>query len=67
MLLRIDAATKIPLAVKVGKMQEHEALWTRALVTQARMQLVGEGVFVDLNDKSCSAVQQIVRHLGWGS
>ena len=39
MLLRIDAATKIPLAVKVGKMQEHEALWTRALVTQARMQL----------------------------
>jgi hypothetical protein len=37
----IDAATKIPLAVKVGKIHEHEALWTRALVTQARMNLAG--------------------------
>ena len=39
--LLIDAATKIPLAVKVGKIHEHEALWTRALVTQARMNLAG--------------------------
>ena len=40
-LLLIDAATTIPLAVKVGQIQEHEALWTRALVTQARMNLAG--------------------------
>lgn len=40
--LLIDAATKIPLAVKVGQIQEHEALWTRALVTQARLNLQGE-------------------------
>jgi len=39
--LLIDAATKIPLAVKVGQIQEHEALWTRALVTQARLNLQG--------------------------
>ena len=38
----IDAATKIPLAVKVGQIQEHEALWTRALVTQARLNLAGD-------------------------
>jgi hypothetical protein len=41
-LLVIDAATKIPLAVKVGKIQDHEALWARALVTQARMNLAGD-------------------------
>jgi hypothetical protein len=40
-LLWIDAAPKIPLAVKVGPIQEHEALWTRALVTQARLNLQG--------------------------
>jgi hypothetical protein len=40
--LLIDAATKIPLAVKVGQIQEHEALWARALVTQARMNLAGD-------------------------
>jgi Transposase DDE domain len=39
--LLIDAATKIPLAVKVGPIQEHEALWARALVTQARMNVAG--------------------------
>jgi len=39
--LLIDALTKIPLAVKVGPIQEHEALWARALVTQARMNLAG--------------------------
>jgi hypothetical protein len=39
--LLIDAATKIPLAVKVGKMHAHEARWTRALVTQARLHLAG--------------------------
>jgi hypothetical protein len=40
-LLLIDAVTKIPLAVKVGQIQEHEVLWGRALVTQARMNLAG--------------------------
>jgi Transposase DDE domain len=40
-LLVIDAATKIPVAVKVGKIHEHEALWSRALVTQARLNLAG--------------------------
>jgi len=39
--LLIEAATKLPLAVKVGQLQEHEALWTRALVTQARLNLQG--------------------------
>jgi hypothetical protein len=37
----IDAVTKIPLAVKVGPIQVHEARWTRALVTQARANLAG--------------------------
>jgi hypothetical protein len=40
-LLLINAATKIPLAVKVGKIHEHEALWTRAVVPQARLNLAG--------------------------
>jgi len=40
-LLLIDAATKIPLAVNVGQIHEHEALWARALVTQARLNLAG--------------------------
>jgi Transposase DDE domain len=40
-LLLIDAATKMPLAVKVGQINEHETLWTRALVTQARLNLQG--------------------------
>jgi hypothetical protein len=40
-LLVIEAATTIPLAVKVGKIQEHETHWTRALVTQARANLAG--------------------------
>jgi Transposase DDE domain len=40
-LLLIEAASKIPLAVKVGKIHEHDALWTRALVTQARLNLAG--------------------------
>jgi hypothetical protein len=38
----IAAATKMPLAVNVGQMQEPEALWTRALVTQARLNLQGD-------------------------
>jgi hypothetical protein len=41
-LLLIDAITKIPLAVKVGQIQEHETHWTRALVTQARGNLAGQ-------------------------
>jgi hypothetical protein len=40
-LLLIDAVTKIPLAVKVGPIDEHESHWTRALVTQARANLAG--------------------------
>jgi Transposase DDE domain len=40
-LLLIDAVTTIPLAVKVGKIQDHEALWARALVTPAQMNLTG--------------------------
>jgi hypothetical protein len=40
-LLVRDAATKIPLAVKLGKIQAHETHWTRALVTQARANLAG--------------------------
>jgi hypothetical protein len=40
-LLLIEATTKIPLAVKVGPIQEHETHWTRALVTQARTNLAG--------------------------
>lgn len=40
-LLLIDAVTQIPLAVKVVQIQEHEALWTRAVVTQARANLAG--------------------------
>ena len=40
-LLLIDAATKIPLAVKVGQIPAHETHWTRALVTQARANLAG--------------------------
>jgi hypothetical protein len=39
LLLLIDAATTMPLAAKVVKIHEHEALWTRALVTQARTNL----------------------------
>jgi hypothetical protein len=37
----IDAVTKMPLAVKVGPIDEHETHWTRALVTQARAHLAG--------------------------
>jgi hypothetical protein len=40
-LLLIEAATKMPLAVTVGQIQEHETHWTRALVTQARLNLQG--------------------------
>src|SRR5512132_3328889 len=36
-----EAATKMPLAVKVGKIHAHEARWTRALVTQARRHRAG--------------------------
>jgi hypothetical protein len=37
----LEAATKSPLAVNVGQIQEHEARWARALVTPARMNLAG--------------------------
>jgi len=40
-IVLIDAATKIPLAVKVVPIQEHETLSLRALVTQARTNLAG--------------------------
>ena len=39
--LVIAAVTTMPLAVKVGKIQEHEPHWTRALVTHARANLAG--------------------------
>jgi len=39
--LRIDAVTKMPLAVNVVPMQAHAALWTRALVIQARAHVAG--------------------------
>jgi hypothetical protein len=41
-IVLIDAATKIPLAVKVVPIHEHEVLSMRALVTQARTNLAGE-------------------------
>jgi hypothetical protein len=37
----IDARTKIPLAAKVVKIHDHETLWLRALITQARSNLAG--------------------------
>jgi hypothetical protein len=40
-LVLIEAATTIPLAVKVGPIQAHETPWTRALVTHARAHLAG--------------------------
>jgi hypothetical protein len=55
-LLLIDALTKIPLAVKVGKMQEHATHWTRALVTQARANLGGH-----------ARLHQVVFDRGFGS
>jgi hypothetical protein len=53
-IVLIDAATKIPLAVKVVPIHEHAGLSMRALVTQARMNLAGDarlhtGVF----DRGC--------------
>jgi Transposase DDE domain len=41
-IVLIDPATKIPLAVKVGPIHEHEVLSMRALVTQAQTNLAGE-------------------------
>jgi hypothetical protein len=52
--LLIAASTKIPLAVKVEKIHEHEALWTRALVTQARMNLAG-----------MARLQKVICNQGW--
>jgi DDE family transposase len=40
-IILIEARTKIPLAVKVVPIQEHEVLSRRALVTQARTNLAG--------------------------
>jgi len=39
LLVLIEAQTKLPLAAKVVKIQDHEALLTRDLVTQARTNL----------------------------
>src|SRR5262245_5024585 len=41
-IVLIDALTKIPLAVKVVPIHEHEVLSMRALVTQARTNLAGD-------------------------
>jgi hypothetical protein len=55
-LLLIDAVTTIPLAVKVVQIQEHEALWTRALVTQAGANLAGSArLHKVVFDKACLA------------
>jgi Transposase DDE domain len=40
-LCLFDAATKIPLAVKVGPIEEHETHWTQALIIQDRTNLPG--------------------------
>jgi hypothetical protein len=40
-ILLIEAHTRIPLAVKVGKIHEHEGLWMRVLVIQAQANLAG--------------------------
>jgi hypothetical protein len=40
-LLLSEAVTTMPLAVKVVQLQEHEALWARALVPQARAHVAG--------------------------
>lgn len=39
LIVMIEAITKIPLAAKVVQIQDHEALFTRALVTQAQKNL----------------------------
>jgi len=53
-LLVIDATTKLPLAVKVGPIDEHETHWTRALVTQARRNLAGDArLHQVVCDKGC--------------
>jgi hypothetical protein len=39
LLVLIEATTKLPLAAKVVKIQDHEASFTRALITQARTNL----------------------------
>lgn len=44
LLLLIEATTKIPLAAKVVKIHEHEALFTRELVTQAQANLAGHAL-----------------------
>jgi hypothetical protein len=41
LIVLIDARTKLPLAAKVVPIQEHETLFLRALVTQARINLAG--------------------------
>jgi hypothetical protein len=41
-LLLMDAVTKSPLAVNVGQIQAHAALWARALVPPTRMNLAGD-------------------------
>jgi hypothetical protein len=41
LLIWIDARTQIPLAAKVVKIHDHETLWLRAVVTQARSNRAG--------------------------
>jgi Transposase DDE domain len=41
-IILIDALTKIPLALKIAPIQAHETLFLRALVAQARTNLVGD-------------------------
>ena len=47
-IVLIEVRTKIPLAVKVVKIHEHEVLWMRALVIQAQANLAGAARLVKL-------------------
>jgi hypothetical protein len=53
-IVLIDAITKIPLAIKVVPIHEHEVLSMRALVTQARTNLAGSArLHKVVFDKGC--------------
>ena len=50
----------MPLAVNVGPIQEPEALWARALVTQARMNLAGCPAYKVVFDKGFGRDHRVV-------
>jgi hypothetical protein len=52
--LLIEAATNIPLAVKIGQLQAHETHGARAVVTQARANLAGHARLQKvIGDRGC--------------